>query len=143
MRSLIFLVLAAAAAAGIGYADQSVGSVIVPVARTYANDGRQMYMSYCASCHGVDGKGYGPMAPALKRQPADLTVLSRNNGGRFPAEHVNAVLQFGEEPAEHGTPEMPVWGPVLARMDVNAPQPEMRALRVSNLGRYLQSLQVK
>ncbi|MGA3032235.1 MAG: c-type cytochrome [Terracidiphilus sp.] len=143
MKNLIFLVMAAAVAAGIGYADQFAGSVVVPVGRTAANDGRQMYASYCASCHGMDGKGNGPVAPALKRQPADLSVLSRNNGGRFPAERVHAVLQFGEEAAAHRTAEMPVWGPVLTRMDVSAPQPEMRALRVSNLSRYLQSLQVK
>jgi len=143
MKRLIFLVLAAAVAAGIGYADQSAGKVVVPVGRTSANSGRQMYESYCASCHGMDGKGNGPVAPALKRQPADLSILSRNNGGRFPAERVNAVLQFGDATASHGSPEMPVWGPVLTRMDISAPQPEMRALRVSNLNRYLQSLQVR
>jgi mono/diheme cytochrome c family protein len=143
MKNLIFLVFAAVVAAGIGYADQSSEKLVLPVGKTSASSGKQMYTSYCASCHGMDGKGSGPVAPALKKQPADLSVLSRNNGGKFPSEHFNAVLQFGEETSAHGTAEMPVWGTVLTRMDVGVPEPEMRALRVSNLNRYIQSLQVK
>jgi len=143
MKNLIFIVLAAAVAAGVGYADQSSGKVVLPISKASANSGSEMYVSYCASCHVIDGKGNGPVAPALKRQPADLSVLSRNNGGRFPSKHVNSVLQFGEETPAHGTAEMPVWGSVLTRMDVGAPQPEMKALRVSNLNRYLQLLQAK
>lgn len=143
LKNLVFVALAAAVAAGIGYADQTAGKVVVPIHRTAANSGKQMYMSYCASCHGVDGKGNGPVAQELKQQPADLSILSRNNGGKFPTEHVTAILQFGTEASAHGTAEMPVWGPLFGRMDVNSPQPEMKALRISNLNRFLESLQEK
>ena len=27
--------------------------------------GAVLYKEYCASCHGLDGKGYGPAAPAM------------------------------------------------------------------------------
>ena len=143
MKRLFFLILAAGLAAGIGYADQAAPKIIVPVGKTRASSGRQMYVSYCASCHGAEGKGNGPVAWELKRQPTDLSALSRDNGGKFPAGRVSAVLQFGEKPPAHGTSEMPVWGPVLGRMDRSAPQPEMRTMRVCNLSRYVQSLQMK
>jgi len=143
MKSLIFLIFAAAMAVSAGYADQSSGRVVLAVGKASAGDGKQMYMSYCASCHGADGKGNGPIAPELKRQPADLSRLSRNNGGRFPAQHVNAILEFGEAMSAHRSPEMPVWGAVLTNVDLDALQPEMKALRLSNLSRYLQSLQEK
>jgi mono/diheme cytochrome c family protein len=143
LKNLIFAVLAAIFAAAIGYADQTTSKVVVPVNKTPANSGKQMYVGYCASCHGVDGKGSGPVAPSLKRPPADLSALSRNNGGKFPTDHVSAVLQFGAEASAHGTAEMPVWGPVLNKLDENAPHSSLKALRISNLVQYIQTLQVK
>ena len=38
---------------------------------------------------------------------------------------------------------MPVWGPVFSNMDPTNTQKDVIALRVSNLTRYLDSLQVK
>jgi hypothetical protein len=67
--------------------------------------------------------------------------LSRNNGGKFPSEHVAAVLDFGTENMAHGTIEMPVWGPALGKMDISVPEQNMRQLRVSNLTRYVESFQ--
>jgi mono/diheme cytochrome c family protein len=46
----------------------------VPVAMTSPASGKEMYISYCAACHGTDGKGNGPAASALKIPPADLTT---------------------------------------------------------------------
>jgi mono/diheme cytochrome c family protein len=143
LKGLFTIALAAAVAAGIGYADQSSGKVVVPVSKTPANNGKQMYKSYCASCHGEYGKGNGPVAPALKQQPADLSVLSKNNGGKFPSEHVAAVLDFGADTLAHGNSIMPVWGPILSKMDSSDPQVNIKALRISNLSRYIESLQQK
>jgi mono/diheme cytochrome c family protein len=56
----------------------------VPAALTSPTSGSEMFKEYCASCHGADARGRGPAAPALKASPADLTVLSRNNHGKFP-----------------------------------------------------------
>ncbi len=143
LKNLIFAALAAIFAAGICSADQTSSKVVVPAGKTPANSGRQMYASYCASCHGVDGKGTGPVAPSLKRSPTDLSVLSRNNGGKFPTDHITAVLQFGAEATTHGTAEMPVWGPVFYKLDESAPHSSLRALRISNLVQYIETLQVK
>jgi mono/diheme cytochrome c family protein len=143
LKNLFFVALAAAVAVGIGYADQTAGNVVVPVKKTQANDGKQMYVNYCAPCHGVDGRGNGPVSDALKTPPVNLTLLSRNNGGTFPAMHVQAVLEFGTKNSAHGTTQMPVWGPVLDKMDPNGNGPNVGVLRISNLGKYLESIQAK
>ena len=46
--------------------------------------GAELYAANCASCHGREGKGKGPMAQTLKVKPPDLTKLSKRNGGTFP-----------------------------------------------------------
>lgn len=143
LRNLILVTLAAVFAAGMSYADQNNGKVVVPVSKTPANSGKQMYASYCASCHGVDGKGNGPVASSLKQTPADLSVLSRNNGGKYPTDHVIAVLQFGAAASAHGTADMPVWGPVLSKLDESSTQSSSKALRISNLAKYIETLQAK
>ena len=133
---------AAATLAGVARADQtSAKAVTVPVEKTAPTSGKLMYGNYCASCHGVTGRGNGAKAAALKTPPADLTVLSKNHGGKFPAAHIATVLQFGVEFPSHGTVEMPVWGPVLGKMDQANPQD--RQLRISNLTQYLETMQAK
>jgi mono/diheme cytochrome c family protein len=100
-----------------------------------------MYTSYCAPCHGTDGKGRGPAASTLKTPPTDLTGLMKNNHGKFPDTHVVAILQFGMEVPAHGSTTMPVWGPILGNM--NPTNNQERMLRVSNLSHYLETLQAK
>lgn len=75
-------------------------------------DGEQLFRSYCAACHGTDGRGRGPAASALKTLPADLTLIARRNGGTFPRDRVTRYVAEGEPsiPA-HGSKEMPIWGP--------------------------------
>ena len=115
---LLSVVTAAWIAAGMTLAAQSSGSVNINVARAHANDGRQMYTTYCATCHGATGRGDGPVAASLRVAPRDLTVLSRNNDGKFPTFHVQSVLRFGSGvPAAHGSVEMPVWGPLFSEMN--------------------------
>ena len=145
LRSLFFAALALTIAAGIGYAaDQSTArKVVIPVSMTPATNGKQMYVSYCAPCHGVDGRGQGPVAVALKKPPSDLALLSKNNGGKYPSARIVSVLQFGTPDSSHGSAEMPVWGPVLGVLDKTNNEQTARALRISNLSRYLETLQAK
>jgi mono/diheme cytochrome c family protein len=143
---LLTTIVAAAVAVGAGYARQgtvstSTSKVVIPLERTTPVDGKQMYVNYCAPCHGVDGRGDGPVAPALKQSPTDLTLMSRNNGGKFPGAHIASVLEYGAEIPSHGTADMPVWGPILGKMDGGSPQ--QRALRINNLRRYLQQMQAQ
>ena len=141
LKRLLVTVMSAALAVGMSYADQSKAKLTIPVNKTPATSGKQMYANYCAPCHAVDGRGHGPVATALKTPPTDLTVLSKNNRGKFPDTHIVSVLQNGSEIPSHGTAEMPVWGPILGKMNVTNPQD--RLLRVSNLSRYLETLQAK
>lgn len=117
--------------------------VSIRVNETPATSGKQLFVSYCAQCHGMDGRGHGPAAPALKMPPADLTMMSRNNQGKFPADHLTSVLRFGSEMPAHGSAEMPVWGPMLTRMDQNDNDHAKAELRISNLKHYIETLQVK
>jgi hypothetical protein len=72
-----------------------------------------MYERYCASCHGVSGKGDGPVAQSLRRSPADLTTLAKRAGDRFDEARVLAIIDGRRQVAEHGPREMPVWGEVF------------------------------
>lgn len=114
-----------------------------PIRPTPANSGERMYKQYCAACHGKDGKGDGPAVAALKTPPADLTMLAMNNGGKFPAEHVIAVLQMGTAEAAHGTKDMPVWGPLFYALGGLEPSTDVAQLRISNLTNYIKSIQMK
>jgi mono/diheme cytochrome c family protein len=133
-------VLAAAILVVLGYAQSNTNGTIA-VNKTTATSGMQMYINYCASCHGVDGRGNGPAAAALRIPPTDLTVLSKNNHGVFPETHIVTVLQYGAEFPSHGSVEMPVWGPIFGKMDTVNPQ--VKQLRIRNLIRYLKTLQIK
>ena len=139
LKSLLLPVLAAALLVGLGYTQSNTNGAIA-VNKSTATSGKQMYINYCAPCHGVDGRGNGPAAAALRIPPTDLTVLSKNNHGVFPETHIVTVLQYGVEFPSHGSVEMPVWGPIFGKMETVNPQ--VKQLRISNLIRYLKTLQV-
>ena len=108
---------------------------------TSAASGKEMFTSYCASCHGTDGKGSGPAASALKVPPADLTQLSKQNGGKFPSLHVGAVLRGEATTPAHGSKDMPVWGPVFWHMSQGHSSEVQQ--RITNLTTFIESLQAK
>lgn len=141
LKRLLLTTVAMVFAIGMGYADQSRSKITIPVNKTSPTSGHEMYANYCAPCHGVDGRGHGPAAVALKTPPTDLTVLSRNNHGKFPDTHIVSVMQFGSNVPAHGAADMPVWGPILGHMSANSIQEKQ--LRISNLSRYLESIQAK
>jgi mono/diheme cytochrome c family protein len=138
LKSLSIAGAAVILAVSLGYADQSQ-KITIPLDRTAANDGKQMYANYCAPCHGTDGKGRGPAASALKPGPTNLTVLMKNNHGKYPDAHVVAILEFGTEVQAHGSARMPVWGPIFGNM--NRTNLQDKQLRISNLARYLETIQ--
>jgi mono/diheme cytochrome c family protein len=105
--------------------------------------GQDLYSFYCASCHGLDGKGNGPVAVALKTPPPDLTLLTRRNGGAFPRGRVIQFIAGGGTTLRgaHGSNEMPVWGPIFVALD---PSDERLALvRIENVVQHLESIQQK
>jgi mono/diheme cytochrome c family protein len=109
---------------------------------TSPTSGKEMFTQYCASCHGIDGKGNGPAAAAMKAQPTDLTQLARKHDGKYPGNHVASVLKFGEGgTTAHGSAEMPVWGPLFHSLDKFHDSAVQQ--RISNIVTYIGTLQVK
>jgi mono/diheme cytochrome c family protein len=113
----------------------------VPLKPTSAASGKEMFASYCAVCHGTDGKGAGPAASALKTPPADLAQLGKNNGGKYPALKVSSAIRGTNDLPAHGSKEMPVWGPLFWGLS-NGHEGEVQQ-RVSNLTQYVETLQAK
>jgi mono/diheme cytochrome c family protein len=139
MRRFSLFMFFAVLTACLGYAQKK--SVDIKVDQTSADNGKQMFANYCAPCHGVDGRGQGPVASALQTKPTDLTMLSRNHNGEFPENHLVSVLRFGVETPAHGSKQMPVWGPVLHKLDRSIGSQRTETLRIFNLVAYMKTLQ--
>ena len=138
-KAFLFIAMAVTLTLTMSYADQPKGNIVIPVQKTDPTNGKVMFTSYCAPCHGVDGRGNGPAASALKTQPTDLTRLAISHHGKYPETHIVAVLRFGTEVPAHGAAEMPVWGTIFGKM--GTPNSGEKDLRTANLTRYLETLQ--
>ena len=102
--------------------------------------GRDSFQFYCATCHGVEGRGDGPLASELRSRPADLTALARRNLGQFPRDQVvSFVTGRGRTLAAHGPTEMPIWGPLFRAFETSEARVRQR---IENLVTYIESLQV-
>lgn len=97
------------------------------------------YLRFCSLCHGFDGTGKGPLADALKRPPANLTLLTRRHGGKFPAEYAKEVITKGGDIIGHGSSEMLPWGPTFSAEEAGG-MPDDR-IRIEGLVRYIESIQ--
>jgi mono/diheme cytochrome c family protein len=113
----------------------------VPIQPTSPASGKEMYTNYCAVCHGTEGKGNGPAADALKTPPADLTMLSKKNGGTYPAIKVGSAIRGDAHVAAHGSKEMPVWGKLF--WTISAGHASEVDQRIVNLVSYIKTLQSK
>lgn len=122
-------------------ADTAITVVQTPI--TSPSSGPEMFKQYCASCHGADAKGHGPAVPALKVVPPDLTMLSKNNHGKFPETRVYSSIRGDVNIDAHGSRNMPVWGTVFRDMAHNSGNDHEPTMRMSNLCRYILSLQQK
>jgi mono/diheme cytochrome c family protein len=106
--------------------------------------GRDMYLRYCASCHGPEGRGDGPLAGSLAKPPADLTQLAKRNEGVYDERAVMATIDGRRQVAAHGTRDMPVWGAIFEEEGRGEPYPAYHSLLQSRLlVDYLATLQDK
>ena len=79
-------------------------------------DGQKYFMRYCASCHGTNGTGNGPVAKSLSKPPANLRLLSDKFGSPLPAAKLAELIDGRDAVRAHGTAAMPVWGERLYSM---------------------------
>lgn len=131
MRKAIVLAGAVAMAAGVGMAQD-------------LDEGAELYERHCATCHGLDAKGDGPMAGVLLIQPVDLTLLAAGDEGKFPVLRVVSRIDGRDPLVSHGSP-MPVYGDFFqgddTAMKTASGQPLMTSRAIADLVSYLQSLQ--
>jgi hypothetical protein len=102
--------------------------------------GEMAYRTSCADCHGIDGKGNGPMAAGLKAKPTDLTNEAKNNNGEFPVDPVYNIID-GRKPNAASTPRHTVWGQAFLSFG-----PDSQGIprnRISAIIDYLQRIQAK
>lgn len=129
-RALVAAVLAYAACAPAG-AEEAQGV-----------SGAALYRTYCASCHGIYGRGDGPVAPSLKVEVPDLTRIAARHGGEFPAEQIRKIIDGRSTRPPHGPRDMPVWGDAFRTGGGESPQADKRASEwISLLTEYLRSIQ--
>ncbi len=121
----------------------AVLSASAPVWAQDAETGEEIYNHYCATCHGLDATGHGPMAGVLVIQPANLKSLA-DADGKFPTARVVARIDGRDPLVSHGSP-MPVYGPYFEGQDTAiktpAGQPILTSKPIADLVAYLKTLQ--
>lgn len=105
--------------------------------------GAALYDLHCATCHGLAGRGNGPLAPALLLQPSVLRTLAQRKGS-FPMERVVSRIDGRDPLVSHGSP-MPVYGPFFEGAQVSIETEDGGTIEtskpVADLVAYLQSIQ--
>jgi len=95
--------------------------------------GAQLYVRFCASCHGAEGYGNGPVAASFRIEVPDLTRIARRHGGTFPEDQVRRIIDGRKALPPHGMRVMPVWGYEFA--------PDDRDKLIGRLTEYLKAIQ--
>lgn len=102
----------------------SVASGSVSAADYVSMSGKDLYERFCASCHGVTGRGDGPVAASFKVEVPDLTLIARRSKGAYPRDVIARIIDGRHIIGAHGTRTMPVWGEDFSRLEVGNPDAE-------------------
>ena len=111
-----------------------------PDAGVYGVSGAYAYRTYCASCHGTDGKGEGPLAESLRFHPPDLSLIAKRNGGEYPAEKIHRIVDGRKPLPGHGGPDMPIWGDAFRNADTGYDDAKVKE-KIRSVVAYLRTLQ--
>jgi len=111
-----------------------------PIRLVTSLEGSDIFRAHCAACHGSDGQGRGPVAPALNAKVPDLTTISKRNGGVFPIKRIRAVIAGDEGLVAHGSRDMPIWGPIFHQIEQDR---DYGNIRMENITRFVESIQRK
>ena len=103
-----------------------------------------MYLQYCGSCHGKDGKGNGPVSRDLKIKVPDLTTLAKQHKGVYPLDDVMGTIDGRRAVRAHGDRNMPVWGETFYGETEGKKYPELTTLlKAKTIAEYIGTLQKK
>ena len=102
--------------------------------------GRDLFKSYCASCHGKTGQGDGSLAEHLRTPPANLTEISKRNGGVFPFALVVKIIDGRKPVSGHGGADMPAWGDAFEKSAGGLTEEAVKR-RIQGLAHFLWSIQ--
>jgi len=104
-----------------------------------ATAGRQIYVTNCATCHGLAGRGDGPMAEFLSVRPANLALIAARNKGTFPTAVIERIVDGRQALKLHGS-AMPVWGDAFS--PPGGPDAgQVAAAKIRAVVAYLESIQ--
>jgi mono/diheme cytochrome c family protein len=108
--------------------------------------GQSLYMDTCATCHGANAMGLGPLAEVMTATVPSLRELSANNDGVFPMLDVIQIIDGRTGVRGHGS-NMPVWGrqfkaEVIDETGVYGSEVYTRG-KVLSLATYLESIQTE
>ena len=130
--TLVLLVIAVSAGFYLGRREQPPSAM----------SGKILYERYCASCHGSEGKGDGPVAEALRQKLPDLTQLQARLGSAYSLDQLMTAIDGRRTIRAHGTSAMPVWGEVFEQSLEEKPHTRrITLLHLQTLAEYLQAIQ--
>jgi len=112
-----------------------------PPVPTVSASAQEMYMAYCAQCHGRDAKGGRSAAVTFGAKATNLTTLAKKNNGRFPYGMVKDAIRGDYHSEVYGPGEMPPWG-FMFRYVGGGNRLEVE-MRINRLTEYLETLQEK
>lgn len=117
-------------------------NVTASTADYVAMSGKDLYERFCASCHGVTGRGDGPVAGSFKVEVPDLTLIARRAKGAYPRDRIEKIIDGRYIVGAHGSRTMPVWGEDLSRLEIGNPDAERSTrLIIQRLADYVWLLQ--
>ena len=107
-----------------------------------ALSGKQLYVQFCAACHGEQGRGDGPVSSSFRVEVPDLTLLARRHGGTYPRDLVERIIDGRHILGAHGARTMPIWGQEFNRSGIGDPDAEAGArIVILRLADYVWLLQ--
>ena len=107
------------------------------------DSGHRLYLDFCASCHGADGAGGGPVAEFLNVPLPDLRLLQQDNQGTYPVQRVYESIEGASGVGAHGSRDMPVWGNVWSEEDGTPVPLEVVQRRIDEIVEYIRTLQIE
>lgn len=92
-----------------------------------AKAGRTLYNAWCVSCHGLTGKGDGPVAVGLPVKPGNHADGARMNG--LSDAYLFAIIKQGGQAVQRSQ-MMPPWGTQLTDQQIRDVVAYVRSLAV-------------